>query len=630
MADLSEIMTALRNADKAGDMEAARRLAKIAQGFSRGPDKSVPDSEDAISGTRNLDKPDTASLMDKAKGYGEAALSLGSGVVGGLAGNVAGLARGLHPSNYGTREGGEEAKGRAAEVAHSLTYQPRTEQGQSTLQDIGNLLSASKLEGLGPMAGPGTVALSEVAPQVSGMVRGGVNRLRDVTRAKEPQMVGVGSALADVEQGRIVRAESLPVPIKLTKGQSARAYEQQQFEREVSKDSRSGGPLRERFAEQNDAILKNFDAWVDQTGAEAGSLRATGQAVTDAIAKKAQKAKGEINAAYEKAREAGAMSELVDPAPLMKYVIEHEPEAVNAGVITALGAKVKSLSSGGGKDIFGQQKPKGISVNDLEEVRKMVGALSQKDATNAHFGKEIRQMIDSLTENAGGPEYRKARALRAGYANEFENVGVIDKMLSTKPGTKDRAVAYEDVFKHSILSGSLDDVRAVRKTLQTAGAEGEQAWKELQGATIQHMKDEVTKSVALDIRGNPIVSPARLDRLVKELDKDGKLDFIFGKKGAQQVRDVNDLAKDVYTSPPGSVNHSNTSSALLNALGSIAMGRLPTAAGYAVNALKGMRETRLIENKVRASLHPEIAGQKNSISLKELADLSRKRNEALQ
>lgn len=587
-------------------------------------DKSVPDS-DPYADLAPKEKPKLSPFQKKA-GIAESALSLVTAIPAGVIGSAAGLAEGLMPDNYGTREGGDRAATRAAEVAKALTYQPRGEAGQIALSNIGNAISASKIEGLGPIATGGTVSLSQAAPGAGrAAVSRGANRLADMARREPAPMAGFGSALADVEQTRLARAADLPVPIKLTKGQSSRSFEMQQFEKEVAKDSRAGGPLRERFADQNEAILKNFDAWSDQTGAQSGSLRATGQIVTDAIVEKANKAKAQIDNAYKKAREAGAMSERVDVSPLMKYVEEHQPESINAGVISALGEKIKKVGQAE-KDAFGKATDRRTaSVNDLEEVRKMVGALSQKDATNAHFGKEIRQLIDGITENVGGPEYRQARALRARYANEFENVGVIDKMMSTKPGTKDRAVAYEDVFKHSILNGSLDDVRTVRKTLQTAGEKGEQAWKELQGQTIQHLKDEITQSVATDIRGNPVVSPAKLNRLVTELDKDGKLDFIFGKKGAQQIRDVNEIAKDVYTAPPGSINTSNTTSALLNALGSIAMGRLPTAAGYAVNALKGMRETKLIENKVRASLNPELAGQKTSLSLKELSELSRKK-----
>lgn len=193
MADLAEIMTALRNADKAGDMEGARRLAKIADGFrSRAPDKTIPDSEGSLAGDRNVGKPDTASFVDKAKGYGEAALSVGTGIVGGLAGNVAGIARGLLPGNYGTQEGAAEAQGRAAEVSRALTYQPRTEEGQTTLQDIGKVISASKLEGLGPT---GTVSLAAVPKALRVASRAGV-AAEDASIAK-PAISAVKQAKSD-------------------------------------------------------------------------------------------------------------------------------------------------------------------------------------------------------------------------------------------------------------------------------------------------------------------------------------------------------------------------------------------------------------------------------------------------
>ena len=174
--------------------------------------------------------------------------------------------------------------------------------------------------------------------------------------------------------------------------------------------------------------------------------------------------------------------------------------------------------------------------------------------------------------------YKESRALRAKYAREFENVGVIDKLLSKKPGTSDRSVALEDVFKHSILNGSLDDVRNVGKTLKKVGPEGEQAWKELQGQTIEHIKDQVTRSIDRDVYGNPVVSPAKFERVIRELDQDGKLDYVFGKKGAQEVRDLLETAIAVNAPLKGAANYSNTASALIRALdriGGTPLGKIP-------------------------------------------------------
>jgi hypothetical protein len=127
-------------------------------------------------------------------------------------------------------------------------------------------------------------------------------------------------------------------------------------------------------------------------------------------------------------------------------------------------------------------------------------------------------------------------------------------------------VALEDVFQHSILQSSRDDVANLRRVLQRAGPTGWQAWRELQGATLRHIQEQATKNVARDSRNNPVISAAAMDRAVRGLDQDGKLQFIFGKNGAQRIRDLNEVTKTVMTTPPGTVNTSNTAAALLNAL----------------------------------------------------------------
>jgi hypothetical protein len=406
-------------------------------------------------------------------------------------------------------------------------------------------------------------------------------------------MAGGGAAEVDPSLLRRQRAESLPVPIKLTKGQESRDFAQQQFEREAAKNPNVGEPLRQRFAEQNEKILQNFDTWVDQTGAEGGSLRAVGQTVTDALVTKSNRAKAEIRYAYERAREAGDMQELVDVFPLRRYLDDNRAEAINATVLQSVEAKLGYVAKNGT-----------ASINDLEEIRKMVGRLGGKDATNAVFAKDVKNVIDEITDGVGGDLYRKARSLRTRYSQEFQDHAVIEKMLSFKPGTKDRAVAYEDVFAHSILKGSLDDVRAVRKTLQTAGPEGQQAWRELQGSTLQHIRDEITKNVQIDQAGNRVLSPARLDRLVTELEKDGKLDFIFGKQGAQQIRDINGIAQDAFTSPPGSVNHSNTASILTTVLDKVAskvtgVPFVGSAANYASREIKSAGDRKRVREALK-------------------------------
>lgn len=540
------------------------------------PSKYVPDSELAVKPQPKEEKSLIGQIIGGYDGARETLLTLGTGattgLIGRLGGTVGGIARAIASGKYGTQEGAQEAAQLADDWSRKLTYEPKTQEGKDLLESIGKAFDASKLAGLGPSeavaisAVPAAQEASLAASQAKQAVSPSVSRVRQAVRdvsaklpSNEAEMPGMGASNTSGEAMRRQRAADLPAPIELTKGQATRDFAQQQFEREAAKNPTVGEPLRQRFSDQNQKILQNFDAWIDQTGAEAGSVRAAGQVVTDAVAAKANKAKAEIRNAYAKAKEAGDMSERIDISPLSKYIEEHKPEAINAPVLSSVEAKLGVVSKDGT-----------ASINDLEELRKMAGRLGQKDATNASFAKEVKGLIDDLTDGQGGDLYRQARALRQRFGKEFEDHAVIDRLLSFKPGTKDRSVAYEDVFDHSILKGSLDDVRTVRRVLQTAGPQGQQAWRELQGQTIQRMKDEMTKAVQVDSAGNRVVSPASLDKIVRELDKDGKLDFVFGKQGAQQIRDVNGIAQDVLTAPPGAVNHSNTASIMSQALDKVA------------------------------------------------------------
>lgn len=575
------------------DLATARPVADL--------DKFVPDSAPR----RAPPPPDTRSWAQRADaqltGLGEAGATLLTGATAGLGGRLYGTIAGIGGSilggKYGTMEGAAEAAQTAEKYAHKFTYEPRTEEGRALLESVSRAFDASKLAGLGPSE---AVALGNVAPVMRDATRQAGHATARAARwafAKDVPdeavgMAGVGAATTEQEALRRARAGALPVPIQLTKGQATRDFAQQQFEREAAKNAAYGEPLREHFAEQNKRILQNFDSWLDQTGAEAGSLRATGETVTQAIANKSEIAKQHIRIMYEKARESGAMTEAVDVAPLKRYLADHQAEAINAPLLTSVESRLAQVA------------PKGhATINDLEEVRKMVGRLSSKDATNALFGREVKEVIDAMTEGRGGELYKRARALRFQYGKEFEDRAVIDKLLSNKPGTRDRSVAYEDVFRHSILGGSLDDVRAIRRTLQTAGEEGQQAWRELQGATIQHIKDEITKNVQIDASGNRVISPARLDRIVTELDKDGKLDFVFGKQGAQQIRDINGIAQDAFTAPPGAVNTSNTASAIVNALDAVAKRTtgvpfLGSATGYISKEMKNAKMRQRISESL--------------------------------
>jgi hypothetical protein len=537
---------------------------------TQGQTPFIPQMPDGSSGIATPHPDAPMGPLDALAGGGEAALGAASGLV---AQPVAALSRlTLHSP--------EEAEA----AGNAVAYEPRTAAGKQLLQSLGQFLGtyaaplaghapelAALHEGAAPVMQAGqdiAAAAPKAVSDAAGAVKNAITSLgggeADAT-ATPGTLASAGAAGTDVAAQRAARAEAMPVPITLTKGQATRDFAQQRFEQETAKDPTLGASLRENAAQQNQSVLRNFDTMVDMTGAEAPTLRATGEVVDSALKTQLQADKNAVRAAYKRAEAAGEMEQPVTLDALVQHLNESAPDAATAPLLDV--ARARALRLGiATQDEAGNLVAQPVPLKIAETYRQAVNRATDFEPTNMRQSSLIKQAVDQGTAGAAGQLYQQARAMRARFAQNYESRATIAKLLDTKKGTTDRTVALEDVFQHTILNSSKDDVANVRRVLQRAGPNGWQAWRELQGATMRYIKDEATKSVANDVRGNPIVSAARLNQVVRGLDHDGKLDFVFGKKGAQTVRDLADLSKDIYTSPPGAVNHSNTASVLLAAL----------------------------------------------------------------
>lgn len=459
---------------------------------------------------------------------------------------------------YGIRGG--EAPEQAKRIMQELTYMPKTEKGQQYLEDLQRAFEASKIPPIGLPELAGTQMLRQGATaQVTGapeQLRANFQKLKSelpTVRVETKAPAGsVGAAAIPEQTLRVQRAQELPIPIDLSKDQITRAPEDVRFARETAKSPTLGGPLQEHYAKQNNLIQKNLDYMVENTGAELTGLNPVelGKKLVDVVEPKRRERKAEITKAYTEAR--GEMAEPVNVQPLINYATTHEAEAINAPVIKSLELKIKNLAKDGE-----------LSLHDLEEVRKMVGTLSQDSPTNAHYGKQINTLIDGLTEGKGGEKYRAARKLNADFMTEFENTPVIKNITALKRGNStQRAVAMEDLIQKSVIGSTLDDTQRLFASLSKMGPEGEQMVNELRGAVAQRIKDQATKNVQLDINGKPYVSTPALNTIITELDKSGKLDFLFGKKGAEHYRTLNQVTKEIQTVPQGTTNPSGTAAQL--------------------------------------------------------------------
>ena len=90
---------------------------------------------------QNFNQPKSTSIGQKALGVGEAALTAGTGALGQLVGNVAGVGKEFLTGDFGKGT----AEKTAQQIQQSLTYQPRGQVAPEYLQNIQNVVEASKI-----------------------------------------------------------------------------------------------------------------------------------------------------------------------------------------------------------------------------------------------------------------------------------------------------------------------------------------------------------------------------------------------------------------------------------------------------------------------------------------------------
>lgn len=90
------------------------------------------------------------SLADLLRGYGETALTLGTGAVAAPLGGAYGVYKNITSPYYGTQQGINIANQEAEKAINAMTYQPRTEEGQQNLQALGQVFKDSKLPAIIP------------------------------------------------------------------------------------------------------------------------------------------------------------------------------------------------------------------------------------------------------------------------------------------------------------------------------------------------------------------------------------------------------------------------------------------------------------------------------------------------
>jgi hypothetical protein len=535
------------------------------------------------------------SIVDSIIGAGETALTVGTAATGGLFGTVGGAITGareeIKAGRFGTPAAARAISERAAAGAQQYTYAPRTEAGQENVEQLGALsqLLPPVLPGALP-AGMVSQSARQAAPIISATALRGADAVRQGTGQavgavkKTPTIIretlGLDAAPTTTQTSRgSAGAAATPIGLQreetargvgatLTLGERERDPSQLAFEKEAIKGP-FGQPLITKAEQNNLSIMQRFDELLDETGAEvakSGDMTLTGNKLIDALSSGYAGAKAKTRAAYENAKTKGELEVPTSITGVADYLNQNIPEAAVAPILKV--AREKGISLG----IFEQMDDGTLqampsTLADVELLRKSINKSIGIDPTNKNFGKELKDKIDLATEGLGGEAYKEARALRKQQAIKYEGRAIVANLLTKVRGRDDPKIEASEAFQKSILNSTPEEITFLRRVLFTSGKDGQQAFRELQGATIDYLRKEAVKSGRTDSQGREVIDTGAVRKATEALDANGRLDIMLGKKGAQNVRDVNEVLSYINTVPPGTlINNSGTAATLIENL----------------------------------------------------------------
>jgi hypothetical protein len=539
---------------------------------------------------------------------------IGEGVLSVLSSIPAAAAGGLHgiweAAGNGPPGSGAQA---VQDTVNALTYQPRSLAGQRTVMALSAIpeLMSEGADWVGRGITRNMMGITR-NPEGSAFAGAGANVLTNLAfmglpllgRARRPAVRAPQTVPLDqLTAERIRRAENVPVPVELTKGQATRDPQALRQE-ELIAQTDEGQAIRERHIEQNRAIIQNLDQLRERAGPKSAKPEDVGARVAGerqargpegALVMKERQSAENVDALYNRVRASPENNNPVDPAAVVRWIAENDSAGASVPAIRSIGTELRrrgALEIDEATGLPVASRP--LTIGEMEDIRKLANKLSKPGDPSSFFMGDLKRIIDRSTENAGGDVYRAARRARLAHAMEFEEPRAIAQLLDSRSRT-DRRVALEDVWNKTVVGGSVADLERVRSTLLDAPDRrvrdaGRKAWRDIAGNTVEYIKDEATKSVALDSSGNIVVSPAALKRALDRVG-DKKLDVLLGKSSADQLRQVAGVAYDVKTMPPNKAG-STTVSNFMSMMDGIDkhIGKVPLIGSTARGAIQVVRE----------------------------------------
>jgi len=357
-----------------------------------------------------------ASLADLLRGYGETALTLGTGAVAAPIGGAYGVYKNVTSPYFGTQEGINLANQEAGKVMESMTYQPRGQQGQQNVQALAELFRDSKLPPILPEVA-GFAPLLRKSPLS--------NKPTDIGAALEkrrvneyPKLVKEYAKLKDSEGGKVLStdiARELSPDYVVNRTRSAEVHDpsseftKQQYAERLSKPPIEGASVMFTGGGTGAGKTSSLVAYPD--------LRKNAEMIYDTNMNKLESAQKKINQALEAGRKVDLVFTYRDPV-----------EALVEGSLKRAMNMKKELGSGrtvplkehirthiGSREVIGQ-------LQDIygDDPRVRIGLIDNR------YGKDNPRVAKSLDELPAFDPTQLEKDLRNALEQQYKS-GKIDK-----------------------------------------------------------------------------------------------------------------------------------------------------------------------------------------------------------
>ena len=392
---------------------------------------------------------------------------------------------------------------------------------------------------------------------------------------------------------RHIEADSLPVPIRLTKGQANGDIVQLSNEQ----NRRGKDPeLAQRFNEQNGLLIENINEIRNLAAPDAYGTKIieNSQGIIDAY-KTIDGARSEkISAAYKALEDANGGAWPVDALAIVR----------NADAMLAKKLKTNFVPPGIAADLKAFREGAPMNFEQFEALRTNLAAEARKaersgDGNAAMASSIVREALEQLplTGQAATKLKPLADSARSLAKERFD-------MLKKDPAYKaavDDAVSADKYLQKFVVNGVNKNIATMVNHLGKDSV----AHQHMAAGTVNWLKD---KAGIVDETGN--FTQAGFNKALKQLDDVKNMEQIFTPDAASQLKTLGNVARYTQAQPRGAfVNNSST---LVGALAEKAKQGIGVAAEGGLNmavpflqlgtTVKEMRARRANEAEVRKAL----------------------------